>query len=294
MNTGTIRLAGVELGGTKAIVVSGEPGAIERMERVPVTAPRETLAAIAAILSAWHRDQPIGALGIASFGPVGIIPGTPSYGRMLHTPKPGWSDVELVERLGSTIGGPVAIHTDVTAAALAEGSIGAALGLSDHVYMTIGTGIGIGIVAGGTPLIGQMHPEGGHMLVRQIAGDSFEGNCPFHGPCFEGLASGPAIAARLGQKGQDIPDDHPVWDYVIDAIAEASANLFMTLSSQAIVLGGGVINERTWMVERVATLCARKLGGYLPFVGDAAPIHAAALGDEAGPNGALLLAKSAI
>ena len=106
MNTGTIRLAGVELGGTKAIVVSGEPGAIERMERVPVTAPRETLAAIAAILSAWHRDEPIGALGIASFGPVGIIPGTPSYGRMLHTPKPGWSDVELVDRDARALGEP--------------------------------------------------------------------------------------------------------------------------------------------------------------------------------------------
>ena len=288
------RLAGVELGGTKAIAVLGRGTEIIDQVRIPVTDAKETLAAVSAELARWHDEAPIEALGIASFGPIVIDVRSPDYGRMLANPKPGWEGADVVGGLHRELGCPAALHTDVTAAAFAEGRFGAGRGCTDHIYMTIGTGIGIGIIAGGRPIIGQLHPEGGHVGVRRLAADSFAGICRFHGDCFEGLASGPAIAARAGRPGDQLGDDDPAWPPVIDAIAEACANLFLNLACQRIVIGGGVINQRPWIIDSVSVAAARKLGGYLPFVGDRAPIVAAELGADAGPRGALLLAEQAL
>ena len=288
------RLAGIELGGTNAILVLGDDCQIVERRRFPTLAPDCTLGPIAEQIQAWNREQPIGALGIASFGPVEVRPGTPDYGRVLKTPKPGWAGADLLGSLAPLVDGPAAIQTDVTAAALAEGRWGAARGCSDHIYITVGTGIGVGIIVRGEPVIGQLHPEAGHMQVPRSAGDPFKGACAFHGDCLEGLAAGPAIGARAGMDGKQVPDDHPCWAFVADALAAATANLFLTLASERIVLGGGVINARPWLVDRIAKGCAHKLNGYLPFVTDRAPIHAAALKDDAGPRGSLLIAELAL
>jgi fructokinase len=288
------RLAGVELGGTKAIAVLGYGTEIVERARFPVADAAETLAAVADQLRHWHEVEPIAALGVASFGPVDIRPGSATYGQMHATPKPGWRGADVLGELQRAAGCPAIIHTDVTAAALAEAKFGAARGCQDHVYMTIGTGVGIGIVTGGYPLTGQLHPEGGHASVRRMPGDSFAGNCPFHGDCLEGLVSGPAIAARAGRPGSELGDDDPAWDPVVDAIAEACANLFMVLASERIVLGGGVINDRLWLVDAVGRSTAEKLGDYLPYIRGQAPIAAAELGADAGPRGSLLLAAAAL
>lgn len=288
------RLAGVELGGTKAIVALGRGTEIEQRVRIEVADAGSTLGQIADQLAAWNREGPIEALGIASFGPIGVTPGRPDYGKVLKTPKPDWAGANILDALAPAIEGPIALHTDVTAAALAEGRWGAAQGCTDFCYITVGTGIGVGIVVGGRPVTGMLHPEGGHIRVPRSPADSFPGSCPFHGDCLEGIASGSAIAARTAGKGEAVSDDDPVWTFVIDAIAEGCATLFLTLASERIVLGGGVVNSRPFLVNAVATRCAELLDGYLPFIGDRAPMEAAALGQDAGPRGSLLLAESAL
>jgi fructokinase len=289
------RLAGVELGGTKAIIVLGRGTEIEERVRIEVADARATLGQIGGQLTAWNRETPIEALGIASFGPVGVTPDRAGYGRIFDsTPKPGWAGADLIETLGSAVDAPIALHTDVTAAALAEGRWGAAKGCTDYSYMTVGTGIGIGIVAGGQPVSGALHPEGGHIRVPRSPGDGFPGSCPFHGDCMEGIASGSAIAARTGGNGKDISDNDPVWAFVIDALAEGCSTLFLTLACERIVLGGGVTNSRGFLTDAVARRCAELLDGYLPYIGDRAPVETAALGQDAGPRGSLLLAENAL
>jgi len=288
------RLAGVELGGTKAIVVLGRGAEIDQRVRIEVADARSTLGLIADQLATWNREGPIEALGIASFGPVGVTPGRADYGTVLNTPKPGWAGANLLDILAPAIDGPVALHTDVTAAALAEGRWGSAQGCSDYCYITVGTGIGIGIVVGGWPVTGMLHPEGGHIRVPRSLGDRFAGSCPFHGDCLEGIASGSAIDARTGGKGKAISDEDPVWTFVVDAIAQGCATLFLTLASERIVLGGGVTNSRTFLADAVATRTAQLLGGYLPYISDRAPVEAVALGQDAGPLGSLLLAEAAL
>jgi fructokinase len=289
------RLAGVELGGTKAMVVLGEGTDIVERVRFEVSEGAATLAPIVAQLADWNRKRRIDALGIASFGPLGVTPGQPGYGRISDTtPKPGWAGTDLIEALRKAVEAPTAIHTDVTAAALAEGRWGSARGCRDYCYATIGTGIGIGIIAGGQPIRAALHPEAGHIRVRRSPGDSFPGSCPFHGDCVEGIASGSALDARTGRGGKALADDDPIWTFVIDAIAECCATLFLTLASERIILGGGVTNERRFLPDAVALRCAELLDGFLPYIQDRAPIEAAALGQDAGPRGSLLLAESAL
>ena len=278
-------LAGVELGGTKTIALLARGDEIVDRLQVATTTPDETLGAIAAQLARWRPA----ALGIASFGPVAIHRDHPAFGQILATPKPGWQGADLIAALAPGV--PVALSTDVIAAALAEGESGAAMGLTDYVYVTIGTGIGMGIVAAGHPLIGRLHPEAGHMFVARIPGDAFPGTCAFHRDCLEGLASGPAIAARAGQEGEDIADDDPAWRFVIDALAQGFANLRLTLACQAIVIGGGVAVARPWLAAAIAARMDEQLAGYLPGPSSVVP---AALGAEAGPRGALLLARRAL
>jgi fructokinase len=289
------RLAGVELGGTKAIAVLGLGTEIVERIRFDVSDAASTLPAIADQLAEWNRESPIEALGIASFGPVGVTPGKPGYGRIFDTtPKSGWAGADLIGALGSAVAAPIALHTDVTAAALAEGRWGAARRCTDYCYATIGTGIGIGIVAGGKPVSGALHPEGGHMRVPRAPGDAFPGTCPFHGDCLEGIASGSALKSRTGGRGEEVSDEDPVWTYVVDAIAEGCATLFLTLASERIVLGGGVSTSRPFLVDAVANRCAELLDGYLPYISRRAPIEAASLGQDAGPRGSLLLAEGAL
>jgi len=286
------RLAGVELGGTKAIAVLGDGCEIIHRFQVATSDAGATLGRLREQLEQWNGQHPIAALGIASFGPVGIIPGQAQYGCMLLTPKPGWTGTDVLEALGSAVDGPSAIDLDVNAAALAEGKWGAAAGCSDHAYITVGTGIGIGIVSGGKLVIGRMHPEAGHMRVRRLRGDDFEGACEYHGDCLAGLASGPALLARTGTEGSKLPADHPAWETVVDALAEGCASLFMTLALERIVIGGGVMVKRPELANAVALATARKVNGFPPFISEKAPVIPALLGEDAGAKGSLLLARN--
>lgn len=288
-------IAGVELGGTKAIGVLGRGGTIVERVSVPTTTPAEVFAMLRAKFDRWPRAA---ALGIASFGPIRLDPDAVDYGTMLATAKPNWPGAQVIAGLTAITDGPTALHTDVGAAALAEAACGAGAGLRDLAYVTIGTGIGVGVIAGGALVTGQLHPEAGHVRVRRLTGDGFAGVCPFHGDCLEGLASGPAIAARVGMPATTLQPDDPAWDYVADALAEGFAMLFATLSTRRIVVGGGVaMGQGAHLLPRVRELVVAKLGHYLDGVSDATiatMIVPAALGGDAGPIGALLLGERAL
>ncbi|KKC23822.1 ROK family protein [Sphingomonas sp. SRS2] len=287
-------VAGIELGGTKSIALIARGREIVELARFPTAEPQATLEALSAQIEAWQDAHGrVEAIGIGSFGPIGLDRSRADYGHITSTPKAGWSDIDLVGHFARRFSVPIGFDTDVAGAALAEHRWGAAQGCSVVLYLTIGTGIGGGVVVDGVPVHGLVHPELGHLRVRRATGDDFVGVCPFHGDCLEGLASGPAIAARAGMAGADIGDDHPVWSAVAEELAEAMAMLMLTLSPQRILIGGGVLQHRQQMFDRVRTRTAELLAGYVVGVGEAELadiIRAPGLGDRAGPLGAVALA----
>ena len=290
-------LAGVELGGTKCIAVIARGRTIVDRRVVATTTPDATLAALRAALDQWFVDAAFAAVGIASFGPLSLDPDNPDYGTIARTTKPGWSGAPVLAALTGGFGRPVGFATDVTGAALAEGEWGAAQGCRTHVYATIGTGVGVGIVVDGAPLPGLAHPEAGHVRVRRGAGDAFPGICAFHGDCLEGLVSGPAIAARAQHPSATLADDDPVWIAVAAEVAELMATLVLTLAPQRIVIGGGVPLRRPSLIPAIRAQTVARLGGYQAHHGAAAIaelIVRPALGDDAGPLGSIRLAAMAV
>lgn len=290
-------LAGIELGGTKIIAVLGRGGGVLAREAFATTAdPAACLAVAIDRIVRWHGEQPLAAIGIASFGPIAVDPRSTRYGQMLDTPKPGWRGFDVLGAVRGAIGVPLAIDTDVNAAALAEGQWGGSAGCRVHAYVTIGTGVGGGIVVDGQPLHGFLHPEIGHMRVPRVAGDAFGGACPFHGDCVEGLVAGPALAARTGLAGADIADDHPVWGNVAQELGDFFANMLVSFAPERIALGGSVLLGRPLLLAAVRAVVAHRLAGYLPAT-DVAPetrIALATLGTDAGPLGAIALAGRAL
>ncbi len=296
MSTDSELVAGVELGGTKTIVSLGAGNRIVASESIPTGDPAGTLAAANAILARWAAAQPVRALGIAAFGPVALDPGSPRFGQTLATPKPGWDGVDLPAALtaGPTL--PWVLDTDVNAAAMAEHRWGAAVGLDAFWYITIGTGVGGGLLIDGRPLHGALHPEIGHMRLRRAAGDGFAGHCPFHGDCVEGLVSGPALAARFGEPVAQVGDDDPRWSDVAADLSELVATLLLATAPRAILFGGTVSLRRAFLLTMVRRMTVERLASYLPFVAADSidtVVRPAGLGTEAGPLGAIALAQSA-
>ena len=285
---------GIEGGGTKYVCAVGRgPGRIEAELRFPTTTPADTLNCAID----FFRRYNLAALGVGSFGPIDPNPDSPTYGRVLNTPKPHWSQADVVGTLQAALGLPIAFDTDVNAAALAERRWGAAQGLDNLVYVTIGTGIGGGAVVNGQLVHGLLHPEMGHIRPpHDWERDPFPGVCPFHGDCLEGLAAGPALEARWGQCGEHLPADHPAWALEAEYLAHLCSHLICTLMPQRIILGGGVMEQaQLWPLIRSRVL--DQLNGYVqaPAVLERVEelIVPPGLGNQAGVLGALALAMMA-
>lgn len=297
MNPTPPRLAGIELGGTKCIAVLGEGERIVDRRVFPTTTPQETLGNSIAALHEWHEAAPLSAIGFASFGPISVNPAAADFGTILSTPKPGWSGTYILAELRRTFDLPIGLDTDVNAAALAEHAHGAARGCSNVVYLTIGTGLGGGVLIDGRPVHGRMHPEIGHIRIRRMPGDGFAGVCPFHGDCIEGLISGPALEARLPAHPSEMDPADNIWAAPAHDLAELLAQLMLTLSPERIVIGGGVAMRQPHLLARARAVLPDMLAGYLDDVdedGLASLVCLPALGDDAGPTGALVLAGRAL
>jgi fructokinase len=238
---------GIEAGGTKFVcVVTDDWSTVLAETRFPTTTPGETLGRVIAFFEEQNRvlPEPVAAIGVACFGPIDPQPMSPGFGYITTTPKPGWANTPVVQPLEERFGVPVAFDTDVNAAAFGEGKWGAAAGLEDFLYLTVGTGIGGGGVTNGRPMHGLIHPEMGHIRIpHDLARDPYPGCCPYHGDCFEGLAAGPALSARWGQPGDTLPVDHPAWALEAHYLALALQSFICTLSPRKIILGGGVMQQ---------------------------------------------------
>jgi fructokinase len=290
------RFGGIELGGTKSTAVLAEGNRIIDSSTFPTADPAATLTRLRDDLARWHAERPLAAVGIASFGPLQLRRDDPAFGRMLDTPKPGWRGASVAAELTRAFECPWQVDTDVNAAALAEYRWGAARGCRSACYITIGTGVGGGLIVGGETVQGAMHPEIGHLRLRRANGDEFAGICPFHGDCIEGLVSGPALAARFGMAAEAIPDDHPLWRDVASDLAELAAAILLTTSAERILFGGSVSISRAFLLPLVRELAVARVGSYLSFLDSNSAIEIirlAGLGAAAGPLGAIALAQAA-
>ncbi len=287
-------VGGIEAGGTRwNCAVGGDGVKPERVETFATTTPAET---IGRAIEFFAGVPDLEALGVGLFGPVEVSRRSPRWGTITTTPKPGWRDVDVIGPLAEALGVPIALDTDVGAAAIGEWRHGAAQGLETFVYVTVGTGIGGGAFANGRPVQGLLHPEIGHMLIpHDRARDPFEGCCPFHGDCLEGLASGTAMRARWGRPAEEL-DDPAAWDLEAEHLAHGLANVVLMLSAERIVLGGGV-GRAPGLLDRVRTRLPEALAGYIdaPAITESIDTYLVppALGERSGVIGALELARAA-
>ncbi|MDZ4248619.1 MAG: ROK family protein [Candidatus Nanopelagicales bacterium] len=301
-------IGGVESGGTKTVCVVGtDPETITSRTRIPTTSdPVETLGEVAEFFAAQCAAAgPLAAIGIGSFGPCDPNPTSPTYGYVTSTPKPGWTNTDVSGVLAAQmrergIGEvPVVFDTDVNAAALGEQRFGAGRGVSSLVYLTVGTGIGGGAMIDGRLAHGLIHPEMGHIRIPRPAQElaRFAGVCPFHGDCWEGVASGPAMAARWGQSAEDLRPDHPAWDLEAEYIASGLHALVCVLSPERIILGGGV-GSVPHLLRRVRPRLVDSLAGYIasPMITERTLEYVVGpgLGNDSGVVGALALAQTAL
>ena len=254
-----MRLGGLEARGSKMICAVGtEDGVLLDQTIIPTRGPKETMEDVIA----YFRDKEIEALGIASFGPVDIHKNSDTYGYILDTPKEAWQHFNLLGTIRDALQVPVELETDMNGACLGELTFGCAKGLDSVVYVSIGTGIGAGIAVNGQLLHGMIHPEAGHMLLRRHPRDGYEGSCPFHATCFEGLASGPAIEERWGRPAEELHNNATVWEMESHYIAEAMVNLILIMSPRVIILGGGVMKNEA-LFPMIRKRVKKILNGYL-------------------------------
>lgn len=287
---------GVELGGTKIVVAHGtSPDDVSALHRIPTREPQPTLEAVFVhIRELEKRHGEVRGVGIASFGPIGVNPDALGYGVMRRTPKPGWSHFDVVGPFRAAFPNiPMAIDTDVTAAAFAERRWGAGNGKGNLAYVTAGTGIGAGILVDGVPVHGALHPEVGHIVVRRDPRDlDYRGRCPFHDDCLEGLACGPSILDRTGRSGEDLPGDHPIWSIIGGYLGQLFYTLTLAASPERIVVGGS-LGLREDVLEASRDRLLQLLGGYISEYERREAIDPyvvkAELGDRAGVLGAIAL-----
>ncbi len=290
---------GIEAGGTKFVCAVGTgPDDLRDEVRFPTTSPEECIGKSVAFfreMAAKHGG--LAAVGIASFGPVDPAPSSPTFGHITTTPKPGWAHTDLAGPVARALGVPVGFDTDVNGAALGEFRWGAARGLDTFVYITVGTGIGGGAMVNGGLVHGLMHPEMGHVFPpHDRTEDPFEGLCPYHGDCLEGLASGPAIERRWGARAETLPPGHPAWDLEAKYLAHGIVPQIFILSPQRVILGGGVM-EQTHLFPKVRRQVREILNGYIQarvLLEDMDNyIVPPGLGNRAGVLGAVALAQRA-
>ncbi len=249
----------LEAGGTKMVCALGnEKGEISEQISIPTLKPEDTIPHIID----YFKDKNIEALGVASFGPVDLDPESPTYGYITTTPKDGWKNYDLVGTLKKALNVPIGFDTDVNGSLLGEVTFGDSKGLSDVVYITIGTGVGGGILSGGKLVHGMLHPELGHMIIRPRHDDKFAGRCIFHHNCLEGMAAGPAIEERWGSSGKELAGRDEVWELEAYYIGQAIANLILTLSPKRIILGGGVMHQQQ-LFGLIREEVSKALNGYL-------------------------------
>lgn len=284
-----MRIGGIEAGGTKMVCAVGdEKGELFERVTIPTRQPEETFEE----MIRYFSDKQIEALGIGCFGPVDLNRSSATYGFITSTPKPGWENTDVVGRFQKALSVPVGFDTDVNGAILGEVMLGAAKGCENAIYITVGTGIGVGVYVNGGLLHGLVHPEGGHILLAKHPKDTYSGKCPYHGCCFEGLASGPAIEERWGKKAELLADEMNVWELESYYIAQAITNYILTYSPQKIILWGGVMHQNQ-LFEQIRAKVPELLSGYIqhPAVTEkiADYIVPPALGDNPGILGAIQL-----
>ena len=280
--------------------IGNENGQILDQTSIPTSTPDETMPAVieyfkAKIAPDLPEEDRIVALGIACFGPVDVRPKSKTYGYILNTPKIPWRNYPIVETMQDALNIPVGFDTDVNGSLLGEATWGCAQGLTDAVYFTIGTGIGMGAMSGGNLIHGMLHPEAGHLIMSRVEGDNYKGHCPNHAACFEGMASGPAIQDRWGKPAKDLKDMPEVWELEAKYIAQALMDITMTLSPQKIILGGGVMSQ-TQLFPLVRKYVAEYINDYITtkeLRNMNAYITPAALNGNQGIMGAIKLAVMA-
>lgn len=290
---------GIEAGGTKFVCAVGTgPDDIRAEIRFPTTVPEENLPACIQFFQQQTAQQgALTAVGIASFGPVDPDPASPTFGTLTTTPKPGWAHADFAGVIGRALGVPIGFDTDVNGAALAEWRWGAAQGLDTFIYLTIGTGVGGGGMVQGNLMHGLVHPEMGHIpLPHDWGADPYPGHCPYHGDCLEGMAAGPAIAARWGQPGDSLPAEHPAWELEAHYLALALHTFICTLSPQRIILGGGVMAQ-PHLFPLIRQKVQASLNGYVQARAVLEEVDRyivpPALGGRAGVLGAIALGQAA-
>lgn len=287
-------LGAIEAGGTKFLcAVSDRDGAILRQTRIPTTTPKKTLSAASAFfIDVAEQYGELSAFSIGSFGPLSLNPVASDYGCITSTPKMGWQDVDLLAYFRQTINAPTALDTDVNCAAVGERLFGNGQGLDTFCYVTVGTGIGVGVLINGAPHVGANHPEAGHIKLPRAAGDAeFAGICPYHADCLEGLASGPAMHARWGAPAETLPAGHQAWEIEAEYLAGLCATLTYIVRPDRIIIGGGVMQPP--MYDRVRRALTEKLAGYdssMRTIDMADYVAAPTAGSSAGLTGALALA----
>ena len=289
-------IGALEAGGTKMVCSIGNlKGGILQRASFPTADPESTIAQIVDFIGKFD----VAALGVGSFGPLDLNPQSPTYGYITLTPKAGWRNYPLMPELARRLNVPVAVDTDVNAAALAEFTMGAGVGKRSLLYVTVGTGIGGGLIAEGNLVHGLVHPEIGHMFLAPLQSDPMPGGvCPFHRGCLEGLASGPAIEKRWGLSAKLMSEDHPAWELEAAYLAQMCANMILAVSPEIIVLGGGVM-QQMHLFPKIREKTLELLGGYVASdkvtkEGISSYIVPPALGINSGVTGALLLGARAL